>query len=919
MPPGFPFYSGQLPHSLNPLNLRHYLLLTYWIYFHPTAFKSYLYRADPETYRAGPGWSIFRTWHVPSYRNLYLMVPGEVMLLVIFIGLPLIAGANQFDNYLGEGDLIDWGRHIVTGMVIGIVVGLVFGVLCDVAGGVAGGVVVGVTVGVTGGLAGGVGGGVGPGFFGSMLFGCMFGIVMGVTVGVAGGVVVGIVGGIVLGMLVSIGLDVVGNAAGDRMAGIALGVGVALGILRIPLYPIELVWALYNYFRKRKSPVLQNMLVILPLPGTRSTLRRQLMRDEQVGLRFIADVASNVFQRWVAQAVLQTYLHKHEKPLHFFYTLLACPAMNVYSFAPVFELDWERILVTGRLLLGELGGQWIASNQTGENLIWILTRSLRDRRETPLTRFANMVYELLDEKVVEANNFDLTYYQDTYIALNNYPSGHEIACSFELMATFLRCNDLTDLPSMTAPAMLEELNLTEQTIRPAVLNTLIQLGEIAAQVAIYQASTSRTSQLTALARARDALNQLDEYVQKTQVLNPERAILRRIIRQWQGLMIEAGGEIGRAEEVGPVANPYVAGNPVSGDLFAGREEIMRRLEELWAGEGQWPSVVLYGHRRMGKTSILQNLGPRFGRRTVVVDFNMQRVGLVASSGELLYNLALALYDAQAGEIGEPEEERFLGHNPYTAFDRFLKALDRGREGRRFLVTVDEFELLEALVDEGQVEAHLLDFWRGLIQTYPWFVMAFAGLHTLQEMTYDYWHPLFGSVTAVPVSFLSQGAAQRLITQPSSNFPLDYDVEAVERIIALTHGQPYLIQLIGHGLVSRFNRQTFEAGVDRARRFSLEDVEAVISAPEFFRDGDAYFTGVWRQAKTGAAPGQTALLRTLAQAEAGLTSDQIAAQAGLSPAETGRALEELARHDIVMQTESGWRFTVELMRRWVKRF
>jgi len=228
-----------------------------------------------------------------------------------------------------------------------------------------------------------------------------------------------------------------------------------------------------------------------------------------------------------------------------------------------------------------------------------------------------------------------------------------------------------------------------------------------------------------------------------------------------------------------------------------------------------------------------------------------------------------------------------------------------RAERRFIVTVDEFELIEALIAEGKLEARLLDFWRGLIQTYPWFVMAFAGLHTLQEMTRDYWHPLYGSVIAVPVSFLSHDAAWRLVTQPRPDFPLDYDREAVERIITLTHGQPYLVQLIGHGLVTRFNRQTFEQGIERERRFSLADVEAVITAPEFYRDGDAYFTGVWRQAETSAPPGQTAVLRALANLP---ESSELSGRWG--------ALETLARHDVVKEADGRWQFTVELMRRWV---
>lgn len=265
---------------------------------------------------------------------------------------------------------------------------------------------------------------------------------------------------------------------------------------------------------------------------------------------------------------------------------------------------------------------------------------------------------------------------------------------------------------------------------------------------------------------------------------------------------------------------------------------------------------------------------------------------------------------------EPDETHFTAHSPYTAFDCFLKRLDQVRADRRFIVTVNEFELIEQMITEGQLEPRLLDFWRGLTQTYLWFIMAFAGLHTLQEMTQDYWHPLYGSVTAIPVSFLSHEAAWWLITQPTPDFPLDYDADAVEHIIALTHGQPYLIQLIGHGLVTRFNRQTFEEGVERERRFTLADVEAVIDTLEFYREGDFYFTGVWVQAETGEPPGQTAVLRALAQSETGMPAEEIARQAGLAPEEVGRTLETLARHDVVMEENGRWQFTVELMRRWV---
>jgi hypothetical protein len=376
--------------------------------------------------------------------------------------------------------------------------------------------------------------------------------------------------------------------------------------------------------------------------------------------------------------------------------------------------------------------------------------------------------------------------------------------------------------------------------------------------------------------------------------------------------------LGEIKTFEPVANPYVVGNPVKNHLFIGREDILRRLEELWMVTGQPPSVVLYGHRRMGKSSILRNMGASLGSQVTVIDFNMQRVGLVANTGELLYNFALALYDglspAKQAQLGEPDEDKFSDRNPYTTLDRFLKQLDQVRAGQRFIIAIDEFELIEKAIKEKQLEPRLLDFLRSLIQTYSWFVLAFAGLHTLQEMTDNYWNPLFGSVTAIPVSFLSPNAAAQLITQPSPDFNLDYNSDAIQEIIRLTGGQPYLIQLIGHNLVTRFNRQTYEEGIERERRFSLADVEAVINAPEFYRDGNAYFNGVWVQAQMSEPPLQTVILDALSHRSLSLT--EIIEQTALNPNQVQEALSMLENHDVVRLQDRKYFYTVELMRRWV---
>jgi hypothetical protein len=617
--PKFPTYRGELPECLNPLNPRHYLLLLYWIFFRPTALKCYFYQADPDLYRSR-GSSIFRTWHVPGYRNLLVMIPTAVGLLSMLIALPY----TLLINWLQETP-IDW-VYWVGGMLLGVVVG------------VGAGAMFGVMVGVTRGLMLDVAFSVAT----DMVVGAMFGVMIGVVVGVVGvtsSVVIGAASSVVIGAAHSVDYGVV--------SGVLFGVMVGVGVLRLIFYPFQFALALCSLFRGVRHPLEWDELTVLPLPCTRRVLTQQFRQNEQEGIYFLTETGRNSFRRSVIQAVLYHHLHAHSKPLYFFYTLLTNPNLGGYLKIPMDKKDWERNRTTlWYLLLGELALQFVESTYSRiltffDWIVWGMSYPLRERRRTPLTRFAGMLYELLDEETVETEEFTLSLYSDVYKNLSDYPGSEEIAQTFDVMATFLAYNNLSALPAVSE--ISSKLRF-DTPIRPTVLIALDLLGQVGAEIATYQDSTSRANQMAALARATDALKVLDEYVQ-AEVMVPEQYLLRRIIRQWQQLIIAAGGELGRAEVTGPVANPYVAGNPVTGELFVGREDILRRLEELWRGAGQKPSVVLYGHRRMGKSSILHNLGARFGRDTVVVDFNMQRVGLVASTGELLYNLALAVYDS----------------------------------------------------------------------------------------------------------------------------------------------------------------------------------------------------------------------------------------------------------------------------------
>lgn len=908
--PNFPTYRGELPTSLNPFNLRHYLLLVYWVYFRPTAIKYYLYKTNPNLYSAASA-SIWRSFTLPAYRNLYLMIPGAILLLSTLLG-----GIVMLIDTGLPTTPIDWsslGLTVARALVIAVIYASIGSLVFGVAEGVAGGIAVGVALGVALGLLEVVELKepvlVLVALIGGLAVRVVFSVAASLAVGLAYGIACSVAAGIVAGMAFDVRLGV--------LVGIAVGVG-ALGII---FYPLQLVSALLSNFRGRSHPVQWDELLLFPLPRTERVLIGYLQHEPIKGLGVLGEVARNPFQRWAAQRALYVYLHKnHPAPLQLIYDLLDGSQLNEYAIAPTSKLDWEVLPSLKQLLLGELNQKWVDchtewANSFAERLVWLLTEPMRLSRETPLTRFCGMLYSLLVKETVDGESFNLGDRHQTYTDLTDYPGGAEISNSFAALAAFLAYDNLSDLPAALDIASGLGGNFAT-AIRPGVMNALVRLGEVAAEVATYETATSRVNQQAALLRATDALNELDKHI-AAEVVPPEETILQRIIRQWRGLVSQEGGSLGRVENSVRIISPYVAGNPVDNNLFVGREDILRELEETWDRPGQSASVVLYGHRRMGKSSILRNLSTRFDEKTAIVDFNMQRVGPVENTGELLWKQVREIHRAFCQRIDssllEPDREEFL-QDPYLAFDDYLWQLDQMRDGNRLIFTIDEFEGIEALIEQGRIDAKLLEKWRATFQTYPWFIIAFAGLHNLEEMRRDYWNPIYAGVKAIKVSFLKLNAAQKLITEPTPDFAIDYSSDAVEEILKLTNGQPYLVQLICDNLVSRFNRQTFYENIERDRRFTLEDVHAIIDSDEFYQDGSAYFNGVWGQAEETDPTGQLEILKALTSSPLSFT--ELMNETHFDSNRIQEAVETLERHDVLEESDGKYGYTVELMRRWV---
>lgn len=298
-----------------------------------------------------------------------------------------------------------------------------------------------------------------------------------------------------------------------------------------------------------------------------------------------------------------------------------------------------------------------------------------------------------------------------------------------------------------------------------------------------------------------------------------------------------------AGEFEPIPNPYSPGMPLRRDslVFFGREDLFDFVRENAGRTSQQNVLILVGQRRTGKTSALLQLDRHLPDKLFPIYIDCQSLGVVPGMPALFYDLAWIISDA-LGEKGyelEVPEPTGWQDDPAGRFQRqFIPAaLALLPFGTKMLLVFDEFEAFENLVNDGILPATLFTYLRHLMQHGKGLSFIFAGTHRLEEMGTDYWSVLFNIALYRQVGFLSNDAARRLIRDPVVP-QLVYDDLAVDKILRVTAGHPYFLQLVCYTLVSRANQL-------RSTYVTISDVNAGLD--EMLRLGEVHFAYLWQRA------------------------------------------------------------------------
>ena len=267
-------------------------------------------------------------------------------------------------------------------------------------------------------------------------------------------------------------------------------------------------------------------------------------------------------------------------------------------------------------------------------------------------------------------------------------------------------------------------------------------------------------------------------------------------------------------------NPYIVGNPIRTEsMFFGREDDFRYVRTKLEGVSQGVVIVFCGERRVGKSSILyQVLNGRLGDRFVPVFVDMQEM-VISSDSEFFARISRLIAEALArkpaalpsataaraetASIAITGGSRamsartglavsvplFDGRNPYPIFLDFLDEVLAALNDRTLLILIDEYELMEAKVDEGKLSPDLFTFLAGLMDNKERLALIFTGSRRLEERDKKYWRELLRRSLFRKVGFLSEKDAARLISEPVAGRVV-YGRGVADVIYRLTAGQPF---------------------------------------------------------------------------------------------------------------------------------
>ena len=270
------------------------------------------------------------------------------------------------------------------------------------------------------------------------------------------------------------------------------------------------------------------------------------------------------------------------------------------------------------------------------------------------------------------------------------------------------------------------------------------------------------------------------------------------------------------------SNPYSqysGGAPVQDqEMFFGRKDLLDRIYHEVTNGPLGQSFVLYGQKRSGKSSILRQLENRLRPPNLPVYLSLGAIDTSEAQRSFVQACIDALYDrlvfdfemTEVRKRGGWPSDRQVASSPIESFRRAVLAATRllqstkGWREPRPIFLIDEFTYVYEYISEGLLSSAFMRQWKSLLETGT-FDAILVGQDTMPRFKNDYPNE-FGVTHDERVSYLSGTEARALADRPIMlGAESRYKGAALDRVVELTAGSPFYLQIFCDRIVQYLNR------------------------------------------------------------------------------------------------------------------
>ncbi|MFI2432796.1 cold-shock protein [Streptomyces sp. NPDC018693] len=272
----------------------------------------------------------------------------------------------------------------------------------------------------------------------------------------------------------------------------------------------------------------------------------------------------------------------------------------------------------------------------------------------------------------------------------------------------------------------------------------------------------------------------------------------------------------------PIRNPYAEGAPVEDEeMFYGRGRLIQILADS-LDRADAKCVVIYGQKRVGKSSVLHHLQRALKPPVLAAKFSLGELATDLTHAGLLYKVANAFFcrledledEGLPGlDLPRPVLREFIDSgSPQIYFDDYMRVIRRRMQRSdayndwRMVLLLDEFTVLYGAIERGDLPREFMKSWKAMLES-KLFSSVVVGNDLMPRFLKAFPNE-FQVARQEPVSYLDDEPAKALITEPIAldNGESRYRGDSVQRVIELTARSPYYIQLFCNRLVHHMNAE-----------------------------------------------------------------------------------------------------------------